>query len=177
MLPMTMRHVKFISRGELHYGVIPEETAEGASPDDQIEVQDAVLPLTWVMRRDECYDVPPVARLGRLDEYEKFIDKAHQSAKRHSDGLRACTVGKLLRFPVADSWAYYVITSSISGRVRLEWRGFSVDRAVEPTLGYEGTMPYSECLKYILIASYVDDMLREMKQGQQPPPTSDNVAD
>lgn len=133
--------VKFINQGELHYGTVDSYSPEAkqAALENKILVEDAIYPQYWTLEEKDISDVP-IGRFDDDDEYWQYVKRFHDNAINVSNSRQGCKVGKLIKFQVADGYAYYVIARVNKKTVKLEWRGFSMDRYVEPVLGFEGTM-------------------------------------
>jgi hypothetical protein len=142
--------VKFLNGGELHYGTVQTYTEESRklASENKLLVEDAIYPECWVLEEKDISDVP-TGRFDKDDEYWQFIKNFHDDVQAISDGIKGCAAGKLVKFQVADGYAYYIITKVNKTTVKLEWRGFSMDGYVEPVLGHEGTMDRKRLEKLI----------------------------
>ena len=138
--------VKFKTGGVIHYGIVKycltKETKE-LKLERKILVEDAIFPKGWTVFERNLVDASD-------KEYENYVIQNFQIAKEKSDALpTGCVLGKLLRFEVYDGCVYYQIVKINKLTVKLQWRGYSLDRYFEPVLGYEGVMNKERCESYI----------------------------
>lgn len=138
MINRHKRQVKFLHKGLLRYGIAVPDTQRSVER-GEILVYDSILPICYVCREGSVIDVEHA-------EYGAHVRKEYRKAKLASDLLQlTCTEGKLLRFSVGYGYAYYVVVRVNRKSVRLEWRGFSLERRVEPSIGLKGNISIEKC--------------------------------
>ncbi len=121
--------VKWKDKGRYWYGTVVESSLAD-SGEKWILVVSATLPRKYRMPESRAIILPP-----ENDEYDRHIAYHYQKAVRLSDSVQGCQKGKLLRFPVGNTTAYYVVLEVTESIAILEWRGFGAERAMEPSLG------------------------------------------
>ena len=155
--------VKFIIKGEMHYGVVESFSAEASALAKQgkLLIEDAVFPQAYEIDEKHVTDVPFTVD----GEYDQYVERMYLSAKSKSDELQSgkAVVGKLVQFPVADGYASYIITKVNKRSVNLEWRGFALDRYMEPVLGWEGKMDKERLEKMLAIEARLSNMFKSEK--------------
>ena len=148
-----MYQVKFrlLEKDPWRYGIVASygEEVEEAKKKGMIIIEDAVLPTCYSVRLEEAEIVEiPFGTPGwdkekncsiPGDEYSEYVqnefDKTREASKK-ATGLK----GKMFSMSVADGRAYYVITKENKKTVRVEWRGFCMDRYTDSILGWECTV-------------------------------------
>jgi len=115
-------------------------------------VADAVLPINYQLSYDatEIVDIP----FGTPgwdkenncsipgDEFAQYILDQFNKTKETSEkatGLK----GKMFSINVADGYAYYVVVKENKKTVKVEWRGFCLDRYTDQIMGWECTVDKS----------------------------------
>jgi hypothetical protein len=138
--------VRFDHRGERRYGVVDNysQDAKEVMADEKFLVNDAILPKSWVVKESDIIDVP-FAKDHKEDEFDNYVTREMNKALEISKNINGCAVGKILRFSVADGYAFYIVVKLTKRLAHLEWRGFCLDRYTESVLGYEGTISRERC--------------------------------
>ena len=138
-----MKHhyqVKFEWNGQTHYGVVDSFSPEAKKVAPKLRVEDAVLPICFILGADEITDIPTV--FG--NEYDKYVEAEYEKVQAVADKLSGCVVGMSFTVGVGDGNAFYLITQVKGARVKIEWRGFSGDRWVDQRFGLGGWVPKSQ---------------------------------
>lgn len=133
-MPVKLHYqVSFLHECELRYGIVETHTraAREAAKNGELLVVDAILPKKWIIEERFILDIA----IGS-GEYERYVQSEFDKAMAISDRIEGCKPRKVLRFHINHGYAYYVVTKVTKTLVHLEWRGFSLDRWVEPVLGY-----------------------------------------
>ena len=142
--------VKFILNNELHYGVVESLTkqARTLARKGMFLIHDAILQETYQLKEAEIIDIP--IRHNGEDEYNQFVSRSYHIAQETSNSLgNVVADGKLIRILLDAGFAYYIVDSVGNEKVHLSWRGFSLDRWVNPKLGYGKTIPLDECVELL----------------------------
>jgi hypothetical protein len=123
--------LKFRIKGKKiwHYGIaytFSEEAKNLWAMHEMIEVEDAVLPKKYRFKYSdaEVVSIP----CNYPSEYDKYVDNQLEKAQKKSRSIEKGLKGKLFSVPVGDGSAYYIIKSEKANIVKIEWRGFSLDR-------------------------------------------------
>ena len=101
-------------------------------------VEDAITPKSeWVSYdRDEV--IPIKCDSGNeFDQYVKAEFQKAQETSKNATGL----IGKMFYVGVADGSAHYVVVKENKKTLKIEWRGFCLDRYIDAMMGYGGTFP------------------------------------
>lgn len=132
--------------GRTFYGTVTDETARKGC----VVVEDAVLPVAYTVPESDLTEIPfkmgsynlKKDRTVGCDAYQKYVDDEFKKAQKLSDSLGdGAKVGKLFRVPLADGYAYYIVTKVSKTKITVEWRGFCLDRWTAPILDLGGSFP------------------------------------
>jgi len=123
-----------------NYGIVEEfgkEIDDAWESSHALWVSDAISPDgNWVY-----YDKDEIEAINCMDdEFIQYVAdeliKAQEQSK-NAIGL----VGKMFSVGVADGHAYYVVVKENKKTVKIEWRGFCIDRYTDQILGFGGLFP------------------------------------
>lgn len=126
--------------GVVNYGIYEGDGGRGVRKPQagHAFVSDPILPVLHEVPEKDLVDI----KVEFDGEYDRHIEKAYRGAEKRSidlgDGLK---VNKLFRTPVADGYAYYVVTKVTAKTATVEWRGFCADRWTDSVLGWGGSFP------------------------------------
>ena len=128
-------------KGEYKYGIVDrfgEEVEKAWKEARAIFVEDAIIPDgEWVYYdRDEI--VPIECSFG--NEYDQYVEAEFKKAQEKSKNATGL-VGKLFNVCVADGYANYVVVKENKKTLKVEWRGFGLDRYMDAMMGIGGTFP------------------------------------
>jgi hypothetical protein len=113
-----------------------------------LTIEDSITGKTYLVEEKFVSDI--TAR-GFGGEYETHINDEYTAAQALSDALPAgLFVGKLFRIPRGDGYAWYVVTKVNKKTVVIAWRGYCMDRWVDPILGYGGKLDRALIEGYVL---------------------------
>lgn len=146
-------HVKWTDQdGETCYGLYRDPAlgglvaAFGRLPaEGQAFVEDAISPVTHEVPEDALVDIPTSPY---PDELSRYVQECLERAVRRSDRAKGL-VGKLFSIPVADGRAWYVVVKENKKTVRIEWRGYCLDRWTDHHFGYGGLFDREEVLQHV----------------------------
>lgn len=133
--------VKFQDKGETCYGIAVgdyDAEAQEAAKRGNVLVAEAITGEEVEVPESQITDLPP-----EFDgEYNQYITKAFEDARKHSDNLgEGLQVGKLFHVGVGDGYAYYEVTKVNKKTTRIEWRGYCPDRWHDAVLSWGGSFP------------------------------------
>lgn len=134
--------VKWRAGNDIKYGIVQrynQRAEEHFRQTGRVFVEDAIYPRAYDM---DIAQLVPIPCTFEECEYRNYVDAECNKAIDASDLLpdQICP-GKLFRVCVADGYAWYVVTKVNKKTIRIEWRGFSLDRYVDRRFGYGGTFP------------------------------------
>ena len=123
--------VKFRIKGKKRwiYGIVSTfgKRAESLWNDfKMIEVEDVILPKVYHFKYDDA-EIIPIA-FDYPCETSKYVDEQLKKAEKKSKAIKTGLKGKLFHVNIADGFAYYLITEEKESTVKIEWRGFCMDR-------------------------------------------------
>ncbi len=128
----------------LKYGVLDttSDAAKVAAKTGHLLVEDAVFPERYMLPPEHVEPVPRIKGTYETD-LTRFVEAAMKKAFELHDSMPVdvCAVGKLVRRPRGDGYAWYVVTKVTRGTCSIEWRGFSLDRWVDDIFGHGGQFP------------------------------------
>lgn len=144
--------VKFRLYGDWIYGIANPycDESKQAAGQGKIVVEHATLPKSYLVEENQLTDIK--MEIGRFDtashkfvdqdEFHEFVQAEFEKAQQISDALPdGLHVGKLFGIGVGDGTAWYVITKINKKTVKVEWRGFCLDRWTDRYLGWGRTCP------------------------------------
>ena len=137
------------SQGEPRYGIAEDSVqAERAIKKGFLIIEDAVLPKRECVPEKAVTDIkfPPDER---TDEFDEYIDKEFEKARKTSNALKKPGVGSMFKIGVADGYAHYVVTAVKDTRCQVQWRGFSPDRYIDHHFEYRGMFPWKAVKRYV----------------------------
>jgi len=149
-----MDQVKFTDpKGTVHYGTVvdPRLLLTEQKPEEGfVLVDDAVCPTSYEVPENVLEEIPfdmgkynhKTREWENQDELHQYVQGQFKEAKALSEALGdEFKPGKLFNTPVADGYAYYVVTKVNKKTCDIEWRGFCLDRWQDPVLGMGGRFP------------------------------------
>lgn len=138
---MDHDQVKFNQNGKTIYGIVDEfaKEAEAAASRGNVIVEDAILPKRYEVPESALIDIE--FGFDPDDEYRQYVREQQERAQEQSDRIDGLGVGRLFHVGVGDGYASYVVLKVNKKTVKIEWRGFSMDRWVDQRFGYGGTFP------------------------------------
>jgi hypothetical protein len=123
--------LKFRIKGKKvwRYGIaytFSEEAKSLWAMHEMIKVDDAILPKTYLLKYSdaEVVSIP----CGFDNEYQDYVEKQQEKAEKKAKSVKSGLKGKIFSVPVGDGSAYYIVKSETSNTVKVEWRGFCLDR-------------------------------------------------
>jgi len=133
---------KSVKSGKYRYGIVStfgEDVESQWNDNRNILIEDAITPTAKWVNYDKTEIVPlefsyPIEN----DEYDLYVEEQLVKAQDESNDVTGL-VGKMFTVPVADGCSYYVVVKENKKTVKIEWRGFCLDRYVDEFLGYGGT--------------------------------------
>jgi len=148
------------SKGKWKYGLFDHFGIESAKlwKNGKVIIGNAVLPFSTVYQYEdlEIIDIAYVTpkwnketndfTLG--DEFAEYINNEFIKARSKSKKAKGL-VGKMFSVNVADGYADYIITKENKKTVKVEWRGFSLDRYIDQMIGWEGLMDKDRAIKMV----------------------------
>lgn len=127
-------------QGGWRYGVVDRwspTSVQYYQEEQRVIVDDATSLQRYVVNVDALTEIPISS--NPPDEYHQHVNEQYLIALGRSDALPpGLHVGKMFRTPVGDGYAYYVVTKVNKKTVKIEWRGFSLDRWVDFRFGAGG---------------------------------------
>lgn len=136
--------------GHMVYGILQRYDDEAIKNYDDhklLTIADAITSKTYLVDEKAVSSIPH----GFGNEYETYVNHEYSAAQTLSDVLPpGLLVGKLFNIPRGDGYAWYVVTKVNKKTVVIDWRGYSLDRWVDPLLGYGGKFDRSLIEPYVL---------------------------
>ena len=145
---MSRRYqVKFPWEGETRFGIVESHDKELAKK-GEVLVEDAVKPERYAVPEADLTDIPVSFKKG--DEYCQYVEAEFEKACKLSEGLPSGVhVGKMFKIPVADGYAWYIVTKVNKSTCKVEWRGFCLDRWTDHHFGYGGMYRTADVARYV----------------------------
>lgn len=94
---------------------------------------------------------------GKINMQNKLMDEIKELAKENNTLL-----GRIVKFPHADSYAYYIVTKINKVTVRLTWLDYA-DAWIDDRCGYECNIDYSYVQETINGEDQLDYSFRKSK--------------
>ena len=129
--------VKWMQGTTPYYGIYVDPQYEKRQPvHNHSFVDDAVLPVRYEIETSRLEDIEPAYE----NEFAQYVKRRYELDRKRSDEA-ATMKHKLFSIPVGDGLAYYMITRVHGVSIRVEWRGYNLDRWQCPVLGRGGKFP------------------------------------
>lgn len=94
----------------------------------------------------------------------KDYERRYRAEKRKSDNLpKGLYVGKLVKFQVADGYAFYKVTKIGKNICELTWLDLHPDGWKEPTLGSHGILSTERLKEHINFQENLDNAFKSNK--------------
>jgi hypothetical protein len=136
--------------GHMVYGILQrynDDAIKNYAEHKLLTIEDAITGGTYLVDEKAVSNIPH----GFGNEYETYVNHEYSAAQTLSDVLPAgLFVGKLFSMPRGDGYAWYVVTKVNKKTVVIAWRGYSLDRWVDPLLGYGGKFDRSLIEPHVL---------------------------
>lgn len=94
-----------------------------------------------------------------MKRQEKLIDELKTLAKQHNTIL-----GRTIKFPMADSYALYVITKVNKNTVQVTWLKYC-DAWVDDRLGYRGSLSFDYASRDVRGQDALEEMFSRKRQN------------
>jgi hypothetical protein len=94
-----------------------------------------------------------------MKRQEKLIDELKTLAKQHNTIL-----GRTIKFPMADSYALYVITKVNKNTVQVTWLKYC-DAWVDDRLGYRGSLSFDYASRDVKGQDALEEMFSRKRQN------------
>jgi hypothetical protein len=119
----------------------------------------------------ELLEVSKPNLIGEKDFCEKFDAKMKRQNDLMAELIPLCRaqktlLGRTVRFPMADSYALYLVTKVNPTTVELTWLDYS-DAWVDDRLGYKGTISKDYVQKQKDFDDYMDDLMEKKRKEVQ----------
>lgn len=93
----------------------------------------------------------------KMKQQDKLMDELKELARTNSTPL-----GRIIKFQMADSYAYYIISHLAKQKVVVNWIDYC-DGWIDDRLGKVGTLDYSYVQNEIKREDYLDDLFIKQK--------------
>ena len=160
------------SKKEICFGIFLGKIIDHGSPEEDVAkdgyvwIEGAINGEIFEVLAKSLEDIPnklPVydrdfEKMISGNEFDLFVYKEFQRELENSKKVgKGFKVGKIFSTNVADGEAWYIITKVNKTMISYEWRCFSLDRWVDPMLGY------NESIKKVHLNGYIQSA--DFEQG------------
>ncbi len=129
--------VKWLQGTTPYYGLYIDPQYEDPKPVPAHSfADDAVLPVRYEVETSCLEDIPNVYP----SEWTEYVERKFMLARERAAEAKTMK-HKIFTIPVADGVAHYMVTRVHGRSIRVEWRGYSLDRWYCPVLGKGGKFP------------------------------------